>query len=207
MDPGACFTPGKKGARRGMGVLLILCRRVRERRMRRPGESHFFAAGAVACCLLAFLDRRIVVRYQFMGVHGPANMTWEKFGAGFFDGIFGCSLWFPPAPLVVAVLLVHGRPGGGRRDECPTGSGFVPLDANRLPGTARRRGNVALRCSPWSSPPFFHGSRVFRRWLFTVAVGVDYMTLGISTAMSRIEGRLPGWSFMSVHGPACWMTA
>jgi hypothetical protein len=41
------------------------------------------AAGAVACCLLAFLDRRIVVRYQFMGVHGSANMTWEKFGAGF----------------------------------------------------------------------------------------------------------------------------
>jgi hypothetical protein len=46
-------------------------------------------AGAVAGYLLALLDRRVVVRYQFMGVHGSADMTREIFGAGFFMAPLG----------------------------------------------------------------------------------------------------------------------
>ena len=46
-------------------------------------------AGAVAGCLLGFLDRRVVVRYQFMGVHGSPDMTCEIFGAGFFIASLG----------------------------------------------------------------------------------------------------------------------
>jgi hypothetical protein len=38
----------------------------------------------VARRLLAFLDSRVVVRYQIMGVDGSPDMTCEVFGASFF---------------------------------------------------------------------------------------------------------------------------
>ncbi|MET3934499.1 hypothetical protein [Arthrobacter sp. OAP107] len=47
------------------------------------GGPFLLVAGSVAGCLLAFLDRRVVVRYQFMGVHAAGNMTCENVDVGF----------------------------------------------------------------------------------------------------------------------------
>ena len=92
-------------------------------------------AGGVAGCLLAFLGGRDVVRYQFVGVLGSANMAWENFGAGFFG-----------ASLAVHFFMV-GAGEGDMTCAQPVGN-FVPPGTDGLSGTARRRGNVGLRSGP-----------------------------------------------------------
>jgi hypothetical protein len=87
----------------------------------------------------------VVVRYQFMDVHGSPDMTCEIFGAGFFRPSLGVQQ-VPPDGLV-ADVLIHGGFGGGRRDLCITSGKLVPPGADRLSDAADGEA-LPLRCSP-----------------------------------------------------------
>ena len=103
-------------------------------------------AGGVASCLLAFLDGRVVVRYQFMGAHGPANMIWEKFGGSFFIASLGVHQ-VPPGGLRWLFFFMVGAGEGDMTCAQPVGK-LVPPGPDGLSGTPRRRGNVGLRSGP-----------------------------------------------------------
>ena len=150
-------------------------------------------AAAVAGCILAFLGGRVVVRYQFMGVLGSANMTWQKFGASFFG-----------ASLAVHFFMVGAGEGGmtcapvgNRRPRTPAGCPIAP------DGEA----NVGLRCGPIVLAALLHGSRIFS----LIAVHDCRRSRLHDTAdFGRDEPKRKTAAWLVFHAcslPACWMTA
>lgn len=92
----------------------------------------------MAGCLLLSLDGPFVLHYLFMDTHGSGNMTRGKLGASFFFASLVVHQ-VPPAPLVVAVLLVHDGPGEGDMTcALPVGDLCRPTPASRLTRATQR---------------------------------------------------------------------
>ncbi|MET3934640.1 hypothetical protein ABIE00_002686 [Arthrobacter sp. OAP107] len=114
----------------------------------RPLRGPFsLVAGAVAGCLLAFLDGRVVVRYQFMGVHGSADMTCEIFGVSFFGASLGVHQVPPYGCWWLICLSMVGAGEGGMtcpRIDCGYGSAAAFLQGEISFGVVGLRSDLLL---------------------------------------------------------------